>query len=169
MSDTRDLWARLVANGKSERWKRPHPARKAPKRKPSAKPGAAERDVLKLLQDAAALMGVTLLRNHVGCIQDKFGRYHTFGLGVGSPDLVGWESVVIGPEHIGQTFARFVGVECKREIGGETSGRQSDYITRLLQAGARAGVARSVEDLQRILSNNRVLRPSGSPRREGDE
>lgn len=152
MSDTRDLWTRLIANGKPHQWKRAAPRRKAAKR---TTPGAAERDVLKLLQDAAALMGVTLLRNNVGCLQDKHGRYVTFGLGVGSPDLVGWESVVIGPEHIGQTFARFVGVECKREIGGETSDRQSDYITRLLEAGARAGVARSVEDLQKILRKER--------------
>lgn len=154
MSDPRDLWSRLIANGKPERWKRAAPRRKAAKR---ATPGAAERDVLKLLQDAAALMGVTLLRNNVGCLQDKHGRYVTFGLGVGSPDLVGWQSVTVTNAMVGTTLAVFVGVECKREVGGETSDRQSDYIERLRQAGARAGVARSVEDLQRIVRGEKKL------------
>lgn len=150
MSDTSDLWQRLVANGKPERWRRAQPARKTPKRKP-AKPGAAERDVLKLLQDAAALMGVTLLRNNVGTIQDRFGRYHVFGLGIGSPDLVGWQTVTITPDLVGQELAVFVGIEAKRERGATVSERQGRYIERLRQAGARAGVARSVEDLREIL------------------
>lgn len=147
---TRRAWETAIAEGKGypTRWKAPQAKRKASPRKPGAAP---ERDVLKLLQDAAALMGVTLLRNNVGTIQDKFGRYHVFGLGLGSPDLIGWESVVIGPEHVGQTFARFVGVEAKREDGGTVSERQERYLERLRQAGACAGVARSVEDLHGIL------------------
>lgn len=149
--DASDFWARLVANGKPQHWKRGSSSRKprvGTKRKATAAP---ERDVRKVLQDAAALMGVTLLRNNVGALQDKYGRWVTYGLGLGSPDLVGWESVVIGPEHVGQTFARFVGIEAKREAGGTVSERQARYLEQLRQAGARAGVARSVEDLQAIL------------------
>lgn len=146
--DTPDLWARLIANGKPERWKRAQPTRKAPKRSATAAP---ERDVLRLLQYAAALMGVTLLRNNVGCLQDKHGRFVTYGLGLGSPDLVGWQTVTVTPEMVGQQLAVFVGIEAKREVGGITSERQARYLERLRQAGARAGVARSVEDLRRIL------------------
>lgn len=35
------------------------------------------------------------------------------GMPDGWPDLTGWQSVTITPDMVGQTFARFVGVEVK--------------------------------------------------------
>lgn len=153
MNDTRDLWDRLIANGKPHQWKRAAPRRKAPKR--TAKPsGAAERDVLKLLQDAAAMMGVTLLRNNVGALQDRHGRWVTYGVGgPGWPDTIGYQIVTVTPDMVGERIAVFVAVEAKRESGGVVSDRQTRVLEQLRQAGARAGVARSVEDLQRILNS----------------
>lgn len=158
MSDSRDLWARLITDGKPERWKRGAPELKTAKRPAAPKPGAAtERDVLKVLQDAAALMGVTLLRNNVGALQDRHGNWVTFGVGgVGWPDTIGYQTVTITPDMVGQRVAIFVGVEAKREDGGRLSKRQGDVLEELRQAGACAGVARSVEDLQGIL---RVTKP----------
>lgn len=148
MSDSRDLWARLIANGKTDRWKRAAPTRKPAKRKVTSAP---ERDVLKLLQDAAALMGVTLLRNNVGALQDKYGRWVTYGLGLGSSDYIGWTSVTITQEMVGEKVAVFTAVEGKRESGGVVSSRQERFIDRVRVAGGRAGVARTVEDLKAIV------------------
>ena len=149
MSDDQSrAWAALIANGKPERWKRPKPARKAPKR---TAPGALERDVSKAVVDAAELMGVTLFRNNVGALQDKYGRWVTYGLCVGSSDQIGWQSVTVTPEMVGQQIAVFVAIETKRERGGTVTGRQNTFIGRVLDAGGRAGVARSVEDLHSIL------------------
>ena len=123
-----------------------------PAKQSSRTPGASERDVLKLLQDAAALMGVTLLRNNVGALQDRYGRWVTYGVGgIGWPDMIGFQTVTVTPEMVGQRIAIFVGVEAKRERGGVVNERQARVLERLRQAGARAGVARSVDDLQRIL------------------
>ena len=123
-----------------------------PKRETQRTPGTSERDVLKLLQDAATLMGVTLLRNNVGALQDRYGRWVTYGVGgIGWPDTIGYQTVTVTPEMVGQRIAIFVGVEAKRESGGVVSERQARVLERLRQAGARAGVARSVDDLQGIL------------------
>lgn len=151
MSDSRDLWSRLVANGKPDRWKRAAPTRKPATRTPTRQT-AAERDVLKLVIDAAPLLDARLWRNNVGVLQDRFGKYVTYGVGgPGWPDTIGYQMVTVTPEMVGAKLAVFVGIECKREEGGVVSERQSRVIDQLQQAGARAGVARSVEDLQVIL------------------
>lgn len=151
MSDPDNLWARLIANGKLERWKRAAPARKTTKRAATSASRSAERDVLKVLQDAAALMGVTLLRNNVGALQDKHGRWVTYGLGLGSSDYIGWTSVTVTQEMVGEKIAVFTAVEGKREHGGVVSDKQERFIEKVLEAGGRAGVARNVEDLKTIV------------------
>lgn len=77
-------------------------------------------------------------------------RHVTFGLCVGSSDHIGWTSVTIGPEHIGQRFARFVAIEAK-DGSGRTTADQRNFITRVVEAGGRAGVARDVEDARRLI------------------
>ena len=52
-----------------------------------------------------------LFRNHVGRVQDQYARWHTFGLCVGSADLIGWRAVTVTPEHVGQTLAVFLSVQ----------------------------------------------------------
>jgi len=55
-----------------------------------------------------------LFRNNVGALRDaQTGRLVRFGLAPGSADLVGWRTVTIGPEHLGQQLAQFVSLEVK--------------------------------------------------------
>ena len=147
---TRRAWETAIESGAidTSRWKRPQAQRRASTRKATAAP---ERNVLKLLQDAAPLLHAHLWRNNVGTLQDRHGRYVTFGLEVGSSDLIGYQTLTITPDMVGQQIAVFLAVEGKREAGGVVSSRQGRFIDRVKIAGGRAGVARSVEDLQRIL------------------
>ena len=76
----------------------------------------------------------------------------TFGLGVGSSDLIGLKSIIIRPEMVGMTKAIFAGIEVKSATGRVTD-EQDSYIKMLWSMGALAGVARSVEDARRILQD----------------
>jgi len=70
----------------------------------------------------AASLGVTLFRNNVGVLRDENGRPVRFGLAndsaglnavLKSSDLIGWRPVVITPDMIGTTLARFTCREIK--------------------------------------------------------
>lgn len=87
-----------------------------------------------------------LRRNHVGRVQDKHtNRWHTFGLGKGSPDLVGYTKVKITPEMVGKQVAVFTGIEVKTNKG-IIADHQSDFIDNLVYGGAIAGITRSCQD-----------------------
>lgn len=73
------------------------------------------------------------------------------GLPVGFPDLFGLVPVTITPDMVGQQIAVFVAVEVKQKTG-RISAKQKDMLVFLQQQGARAGIARSVDDAARILS-----------------
>ena len=70
------------------------------------------------------------------------------GLIEGSSDIVGWESVVIGPGDIGKRVAVFAAVECKMGSGRLTP-EQKQFLEVVKQAGGIARVAREngVEEL----------------------
>lgn len=73
------------------------------------------------------------------------------GLCPGSADLIGYRTVTITPEHVGQTVAVFAAVEVKSATGRPTP-EQTTWLQHVSAAGGRAGVARSVEDAERILA-----------------
>lgn len=110
----------------------------------------AETQLVRSLLLAASAQGVTLFRNNVGVLQDRAGHYVTYGLAVGSPDLIGWQPVTIGPEHLGRRLAQFVGIEAKTETG-RLSEPQRAFLGALERAGAVSGVVRSVGDLDNLL------------------
>lgn len=68
----------------------------------------------------------------------------------GMSDCGGWTSVIVTPEMVGQRIAIPVYVEAKSGTGRPTR-EQARFIEAVLQAGGRAGVARCVEDLERII------------------
>ena len=74
------------------------------------------------------------------------------GLAVGSPDLVGFKTITITPEMVGQQVAIFVGIEAKLGRDKE-SPEQKAFRTFLTGSGAITGIAGSVEDAQAILSS----------------
>ena len=93
---------------------------------------------------------VRLWRNNSGLLYDRQGRAVSFGLCKGSSDLIGFRSITIGPEHVGQRLAVFAAVEVKSATGRATTEQQA-FIEMVQAAGGLAGVARSTEEAGGIL------------------
>ena len=94
-----------------------------------------------------------LFRNQCGALPDpRTGRLVTFGLARGSADLVGWRTVVITPDMIGRRIAVFTSIEVKTPTG-RVRPEQQAWLGVVRGAGGIAGVARSIEDANRIISD----------------
>ena len=90
--------------------------------------------------------GVRLFRNNCGALKDADGRLIRYGVAnPGGSDLIGWKSVTITPEMVGQKLAIFLAIEVKGERTRVTD-QQRNFIERVRLDGGLAGVARSVED-----------------------
>lgn len=96
--------------------------------------------------------GLRLFRNNTGAMKDKDGRLVRFGLHPGSSDLIGWKSVTITPDMVGQTLAVFAAVEVKAPTGTHpVTPEQRQFLDVVEAAGGMAGVARSPEQARAIL------------------
>lgn len=82
-------------------------------------------------------------------------RPFSTGLPVGFPDLFGFVPVTITPDMVGRQVAVFAAVEVKQKTG-RISVKQRDMLAFLQRQGARAGIARSVDDAARVLSGEGV-------------
>lgn len=99
-----------------------------------------EGNTSRLIQMEASRLGHRLFRNNVGKLQDANGQWIAFGVGgVGGSDLIGWTR-----------DGRFAAIEVKTPTGRVRPEQQS-FIDAVIKAGGRAGVARSVDDVIRIL------------------
>jgi hypothetical protein len=91
-------------------------------------------------------------RNNTGKLQDNRGRWVSFGLGIGSPDIVGiirCSVIVSAPmksdlAHV-TDFGRFVGLEVKTDTG-KLSPEQSAWHAAASKAGALVAVVTSVRE-----------------------
>jgi hypothetical protein len=92
---------------------------------------------------------VRLYRNNTGTLRDQHGRPVTFGLAVGSADLIGWTTRTITPDMVGQQVAVFTSIEVKSATG-RLRPEQRQWLEAVQAAGGIAGVARSVEDAARL-------------------
>ena len=93
-----------------------------------------------------------IFRNQVGSLPDpRTGRLVQFGLARGSADLIGWRTVVVTPEMVGQRIAVFTSLEIKTPTGRLAPG-QRHWLHAVHQAGGIAGVARSVQDALQIVT-----------------
>ena len=93
-----------------------------------------------------------LFRNQVGSLPDpRTGRLVTFGLARGSADLIGWRTVVITPDMVGQRLAVFTSIEVKPPTG-RTRPEQQAWLSVVQGAGGIAGIARSVPDALQIVT-----------------
>jgi hypothetical protein len=72
-----------------------------------------------------------------------------YGLQPGSSDLIGWRTVTITPDMVGQRIAVFTSIEVKTPTG-RVKPEQQQWLDAVQAAGGIAGVARSVEDALRI-------------------
>lgn len=90
------------------------------------------------------LPSLRLFRNNVGVLRDHTGRAVRFGLHPGSSDLIGWRSITITPDMVGQKVAVFTALEVKAPGGThKVTVEQHHFIQAVETAGGIAGVARS--------------------------
>lgn len=90
------------------------------------------------------LPGLRLFRNNVGVLRDREGRAVRFGLHPGSSDLIGWRTVTVTPDMIGQRVAVFTALEVKAPGGThKVTAEQRQFLDIVEAAGGIAGVARS--------------------------
>ena len=96
--------------------------------------------------------GVRLFRNQVGAAKVK-GTWLKYGLTTGSPDLVGWQSLVVDESMVGERIAVFVGMEIKTDTG-ELRDDQKKFLAALDVAGGVSCVVRSVERAVEVLTKD---------------
>jgi len=110
---------------------------------------ASEQSIQQHIRLTCSTGATRLFRNNTGTLRDQHGRPVSFGLAKGSADLIGWRTVTITPEMVGQQVAVFTSIEVKSERG-RVKPEQQQWLDAVLSAGGIAGVARSVEDALRI-------------------
>jgi hypothetical protein len=100
-----------------------------------------------------------LWRNNVGRFELKDGRWIQTGLCVGSADTIGFHSVAVTPEMVGQRVAIFTAIETKSK-GEKPDAHQKRFLDLVRDAGGIQGVAYQVRDLKTIV--NEWLRHIGA-------
>ena len=102
-----------------------------------------EAALMRRIMLALSAAGAVVFRNNQGAFKDQTGRLVRYGVcQPGGADVIGWRSVEITPDMVGQRLAVFVGVEVKTERGRLT-GPQRQFLAALSEAGGIAGAARS--------------------------
>ena len=112
----------------------------------------AETDIQQRIRLAVGTRSdLRLFRNNTGTLPDpRTGRPVQFGLARGSADLIGWRTITITPEMVGQRVAVFTSIEVKTTTGHLTPAQQA-WMGTVRTAGGIAGVARSVRDAEEIM------------------
>jgi hypothetical protein len=87
-----------------------------------------------------------------GDVVVRGARIFDTGAPVGFSDLIGVTPIMVTQQMIGQVLGVFVAIENKTETG-KSSPEQEKFIKVIQSVGGRAGVARSVEDAIRIVSD----------------
>ena len=115
----------------------------------------AETDIQQRIRLAVGTRSdLRLFRNNTGTLPDpRTGRPVQFGLARGSADLIGWRTITITPEMVGQRIAVFTSIEVKTTTGHLTPAQQA-WMGTVRTAGGIAGVARSVSDAVRIMDGS---------------
>jgi hypothetical protein len=103
-----------------------------------------EADIMRAIMRQCSVGTCRLMRNNVGKLPDAQGRWVTYGLGVGSADLIG---ISMQADGIG----RFVCIEVKVP-GKRATKEQQSFIDMVRKMGGLAGVAHSVNEAHAILN-----------------
>jgi len=121
-----------------------------------------EQNIQNEIRLALGQSNVRLFRNNVGMAWSgevvtlkngdkliKNPRPVHFGLCEGSSDLIGFTTVTVTPEMVGQKVAIFTAVEVKQP-GRYPSPTQRNFIAQVRQNGGRSGVATDVNSARLI-------------------
>jgi hypothetical protein len=111
----------------------------------------SEQRIQQEIRIACSTGATRLWRNNTGTLRDQHGRPVQFGLCKGSADLIGYRSITITPDMVGQQVAVFTSIEVKTPTG-RIRPEQQQWLETVHAAGGIAGVARSVEDALRIVT-----------------
>ena len=103
----------------------------------------------KIFLDQGSRHDTTLFRNNVGVAIYEDGRRVRYGLCVGSSDLIGWKTIEITPDMVGEKVAVFTALETKSKKG-KAQEKQKNFIRAVLESGGLAGIARTVDDARKI-------------------
>ncbi len=106
-----------------------------------------EKTLLRMvLREFGSRPDIRLFRNNVGVAVYPDGSRVAYGLCPGSSDLIGFQTVCITPEMVGQLIAQFVAIEVKgaRTLVGP---RQRSFLSVVSDAGGKAILARSLDDV----------------------
>jgi hypothetical protein len=101
---------------------------------------------------------LSLYRNNVGKLKDSTGRWVTYGLCVGSADLIGWLRCHVKPvpfRGVSCAVARFVALEVKLP-GQKARPEQEAWLRLVRDAGGIAGVVTSVDEAEALLVDARA-------------
>ena len=99
------------------------------------------------------LPNLRIFRNNTGTLPDpRTGRPVQFGLAKGSADLIGWRTITVTPDMVGQQLAVFTSIEVKTPTGRLTP-QQRTWLDAVTAAGGIASVVRSVQDALNLLSD----------------
>ena len=95
-----------------------------------------------------------LFRNETGSLPNpKTGKWVDFGLAKGSSDLIGFKTIEVTPDMVGEKLAVFTSIEVKNKRG-KVSELQHNWLQVVKKAGGITGVARSIQDALNILKIN---------------
>lgn len=90
----------------------------------------------------ASRLGAIVWRNNIGRLQDKGGRYITYGVcNPGGSDLIGIYK------------GRFLALEVKMP-GKKPTPEQENFLRVVRENGGIAGVVRSVDDVKKLLTDS---------------
>lgn len=95
-------------------------------------------------------IGARMFRNNVGLFTTNNGDKVRTGLCTGSADLIGWKSVTVTQDMVGQPVAVFVAIEVKRP-GGKPTEEQQNFLNAVSDAGGIAAVATNAIDAMHAL------------------
>jgi len=128
-----------------------------------------ENNLMKLIQlELGKLPNVRLFRNNTGQAWQGTNKHFTndggrrklilhdprpidAGLCEGSSDLIGWTTVTVTLDMVGKKIAVFTALEVKNEIKSTASAKQINFLTVIREFGGFAGLARSIDEAQRLL------------------
>lgn len=120
--------------------------------------GSKEGDIQHSIRlDCGRQPGVVLYRNNVGnATYERNGRTWRvpYGLTEGASDLIGWRSITITPEMVGQRVAVFTAIEVKADAGKTQKRRrelQQLFLDLVQRAGGFSGRAKSAREARSIL------------------
>jgi hypothetical protein len=113
---------------------------------------ASEQTIQQEIRIACSNGDTRLFRNNTGTLRDQHGRPVQFGLCKGSADLIGYRTITITPDMVGQQVAVFTSIEVKTATG-RLRLEQQQWLDAVQAAGGIAGVARSVSDAEVLLQN----------------